>query len=126
MILYMFIFTLFLAILSIYVCLMNSDLVGAVGFALAFIMFNFVLVPIFIEPHPHVVEAYNIPYCPEDNFKTYQIEVDFFSNETDIINEFNNHGWNNLTTMYISDGAFFFGGTDKFIQGECDLNAMAN
>jgi len=108
------------SLMLVFIALREDNWAVIIPILIALVFINFVFVPIFMEPHPHVPENYNIPYCPQDHLQSYEITEGIFSNETDIIHEFINHGWNNLTTKYIVHGGFFFGGTDKIIVGQCN------
>lgn len=76
--------------------------------------------PAINQPHQHIPENYNIPYCPQNNISYYEQQEYFLSNETDIVNEFHFKGWTNITVFDRTSGGLF-GGTDTFVSGKCNI-----
>lgn len=87
-----------------------------IGFILFLGVFFGVLIP--WAKAPHEALNYHIPYCPDDSMIHYEHELRWFENETDVIDQFHNHGWFNImSTTHNEDG--FLRGQYIIISGDC-------
>lgn len=121
-----FLSCIYLFLFQTYYNINNPDDKGSFGYKLIlFILIYAFFLHIFgffdgKEPEPVEVN-YGIPLCPQDGLTYYEEQYTWaFESQEEIIQEFRDKNWTNIKVFERPSGGFF-GGTDRFISGNCEL-----